>query len=113
MVDKPSSQALRTKVLIRAYHRHLRAKPSTLEKHVLVRAAVLTCRAEMAAADPAVSVDEVVRADNCAARARAELAKAISARHANGHRGRSEPRPARGLLSDALSEPVPSAEATP
>jgi hypothetical protein len=112
MTDSTTAQALRTKVLARAYQRHLHCKPSTLEKHALLRAASLTARAELAAADPTVSVDEVVRADNAASRARAELAKAIAARHAaNGNGARSPRRPAHHhLLPEAISEPTATAD---
>jgi hypothetical protein len=77
---KETAQDMRIAALSRAFRRHLlrgNGKPSTLEAHALRRAAVLTARAEAAAADPSVSVDEIVRIDNAAARARAAFAKVI------------------------------------
>src|SRR5262245_58372094 len=72
-----SPQERRTKELLRAYQRVLRRKPNTIEKAAMRRAALLTARAEAAAIDPEVTLDDLVRIDNLAARARARLSDLI------------------------------------
>jgi hypothetical protein len=74
---------MRTNELCRSYTRYLGARPTRLERHAILRAAQLTARAEAAASDINVAVDEVVRIDNAASRARKDLAKVIRDRRQN------------------------------
>jgi len=67
-----------------AYFRRLFAKgigrtPTALQKHAVARAAQLSAEAERALADPAASINDKVRIDHAAARARADMAVAIAA----------------------------------
>src|SRR5262245_1929194 len=63
--------------LRKAFQRCLRRKPTMIERTAIERAARLTARAEAAAIDPDVTLDDLVRIDNLAARARARLADLI------------------------------------
>jgi hypothetical protein len=72
-----AAQAARVDELLRAYQRILRRKSTVLEAAAMSRAALLTARAEVAALDPAVSVDDLVRIDGAASRARTKLADLI------------------------------------
>jgi hypothetical protein len=65
--------------LRRAFMRCLRRKPTMIERTAVERAARLTARAEMAALDPSATLDDVVRLDNCAERARSKLSDLIGA----------------------------------
>jgi hypothetical protein len=65
--------AKRIKVLRKAYLRVLRRKPNTLEKAAIGRATLMTARAEEAADDPDVSLEDIVRLDHSAHRARRDL----------------------------------------
>jgi hypothetical protein len=69
--DEP--QARRVESLRRAYQRGIGRKLTLLERAAMLRAATLTVRAEMAALDANASLEDVVRLDNAAARARAKL----------------------------------------
>jgi hypothetical protein len=71
------AQAKRVAQLKRAYQKQLRAHPTTIQRQLMTRAAVLTAKAEAAALDPNVSLEDVVRLDNVAARARGEMAAAL------------------------------------
>jgi len=72
------AQADRMAELMRAYQRQLGRRPTTIQRTLRDRAAHLTAIAEFAARDPRVSLDDVVRLDHSAARARAEFAAAIT-----------------------------------
>jgi hypothetical protein len=72
-----TAQERRMAQLRRAYQRVLRRKPTMIERAAMERAARLTARAEVAALDPDATLDDVVRIDNAAARARARLADLI------------------------------------
>jgi hypothetical protein len=63
----------RIKRLRRAYGRGLGHKPSLVEEATMARAARLTARAEAAARNPALGIDQLVRIENCAARARQQM----------------------------------------
>lgn len=63
----------RIATLRRAYGRGLGRRPTVVEEHAMQRAARLTARAEQAARDPAVAVNDLVRIDHLAARARASM----------------------------------------
>jgi CO/xanthine dehydrogenase FAD-binding subunit len=52
------------------------------EKLILTRAAQLTALAERCAGDPNVPINDVIRMDHCAARARAAWARLIAAKPA-------------------------------
>jgi hypothetical protein len=67
------AQARRVLALRRAYQRELRHRPTTIQKALIDRAATLTALAERAALDPAVTANDLVRLDNKAERARAEM----------------------------------------
>jgi hypothetical protein len=72
-----SANSGRVAQLIRAYRKQLRAHPTTIQRQLMKRAAVLTAKAEACAVDPTVSLEDVVRLDNVAARARSEMAAAL------------------------------------
>jgi hypothetical protein len=63
----------------RVFTRELGRKPRLLEAHAIQRAAILTAKAEVAAADPHISPTDCVKLDNCAARARRDLAAILQA----------------------------------
>src|SRR5262245_37699757 len=65
--------------LRRAFQRALRRRPTMIERTAIERAARLTWRAEVAAVDPNATLDDVVRLDNAAARARSRLEALIGA----------------------------------
>jgi hypothetical protein len=67
------AQARRVLALKRAYQRELAHKPTTIQKTLIDRAATLTALAERAALDPSVTANDLVRLDNRAERARAEM----------------------------------------
>jgi hypothetical protein len=94
--NKPTAstaQDIRVAELLRAYQRELGHRPTMLERHTMKRAALLTARAEAAAADPAASLDEVSRIDDRACRARSALADVIRAgRESAPHPQRKGPR---------------------
>ena len=66
-------QVRRVKELRRAFQRSLNHMPTTIQRTLLDRAAVLTAKAEAAALDPNVCANDVVRLDNVAERARREM----------------------------------------
>jgi hypothetical protein len=74
-----AAQDIRVAELMRAYQRALGHRPTMLERHCMRRAALLSARAESAAGDPSISIDEVSRIDDRACQARAALAKVIKA----------------------------------
>jgi hypothetical protein len=78
----PVSDALERRVLAlrRAYQRQLGRRPTTIEKTLLVHAAVTTARAEQAARDPHVTPNDFRALDSAARRARNEFAAATTAR---------------------------------
>jgi hypothetical protein len=67
------AQGRRMAALKRAYQRELAHKPTLIQKTLIVRAATLTALAERAALDPATTANDLVRLDNKAERARAEM----------------------------------------
>jgi hypothetical protein len=67
------AQQRRVLALKRAYQRALAHKPTLIQKMLIDRAATLTALAERAALDPAVTANDLVRLDNKAERARAEM----------------------------------------
>jgi hypothetical protein len=67
------AQVRRTSALRRAFQRELGRKPTCLQRTAMDRAATMTAKAEAAAFDPATTANDVVRLDNAAARARAEM----------------------------------------
>jgi hypothetical protein len=69
-LDASAAHGRRIAALMRAFQRLLRRKPTTVERHAMRRAADLTARAEWAAADPSVPLNDVVRIDGAAHRAR-------------------------------------------
>jgi hypothetical protein len=66
--------------LRRAYQRELRTKPTLIQRTLIDRAAVLTAKAEAAALDPAVTLNDLVRLDNKPERARAEMFESFAER---------------------------------
>jgi hypothetical protein len=76
-VHSSEDQARRVATLRRGFQRMLNARPTTLQKALIKRAAMLTAKAEAAALDPTVSLDDLVRIDHCAARARDEMRLAL------------------------------------
>jgi hypothetical protein len=67
------AQARRVMALKRAYQRELAHKPTLIQKTLIDRAAVLTAKAEAAALDSSVTPNDLVRLDNRAEQARAEM----------------------------------------
>ena len=59
--------------LRRSFQRVLRRKPTRLQRELMDRAAILTTKAKLAALDPTVSPNDLVRLDGLAARARSEM----------------------------------------
>ena len=102
-----AAQERRIAELKRAYQRVLRRKPTMIERTAMERAGRLTARAEAAAVDPAVTIDDLVRLDNAAARARARLADLI------GGLGRRNVRPApdSGDVGERVAERIARAMA--
>jgi hypothetical protein len=78
----PVTDALERRVLAlrRAYQRKLARRPTTIEKTLLVHAAVTTARAEQAAADPHISANDFRALDSAARRARNEFDAVTKAR---------------------------------
>ncbi len=72
------AQTKRVAQLKRAYQKQLHAHPTTIQRTLMTRAAVLTAKAEACALDPHVSLEDLVRLDNVAARARIEMAAAFA-----------------------------------
>jgi hypothetical protein len=66
--------------LKRLFARGIGKTPSAKQKLALARAALLTAKAEQAAADPLTSANDLVRLDGVAARARRELQVLIDRR---------------------------------
>jgi hypothetical protein len=62
----------------KAFGKGLGHKPRTLESAAILRAATLSAKAELAAADPTTSANDLVRLDNAAARARADMRAALA-----------------------------------
>jgi hypothetical protein len=58
--------------LRRAYQRRLRHRPTNQQRDVFDRAATYTARAKFAAVDPCVTLNQLVRIENLARKARAE-----------------------------------------
>jgi hypothetical protein len=65
--------------LIRAYRKHVRGGyPTTIQRQLIKRAAVLTAKAEVCVLDPQVSLEDIVRVDHAAQRARTEMVAALA-----------------------------------
>jgi hypothetical protein len=73
--DTAATDALAKRIahLRKAYAKGLGHRPSTLQSAAIMRAAKLTAEAERALADPTVSINDKVRIDNAADRARRAL----------------------------------------
>jgi hypothetical protein len=69
----------RIRYLKRAFGKGLGHKPSTLQSAAIARAAVLTAKAEQAALDPDTTLNDLVRVDAAAARARRDMEQATRA----------------------------------
>jgi len=80
MLATSEAQAQRLKELRAAFKRMLPIRLTNLEKAVMDRAARLTLRAEIAAGDPGVLINDVVRIDGAAHRARNAWARLCSAK---------------------------------
>jgi hypothetical protein len=63
----------------KAFGKGLGHKPSTLESAAILRAATLTAKAELAATDPDTTLNDLVRVDAAAARARRDMEQATRA----------------------------------
>jgi hypothetical protein len=72
--------AKRIDYLKRLFARGIGRTPTAKQKLALARAALLTAKAEQAAADPLTSANDLVRLDGAAARARRELQYLIDRR---------------------------------
>jgi hypothetical protein len=68
----------RTAHFRKAYARGLGRKATTLEAAAIERAARLTALAEHALVDPNVSINDRVRLDGCAAKARRDMAAVLA-----------------------------------
>jgi hypothetical protein len=75
-----SPLAKRIDYLKRLFARGIGRTPTAKQKLALARAALLTAKAEQAAADPLTSANDLVRLDGAAARARRELQYLIDRR---------------------------------
>jgi hypothetical protein len=85
-------QARRMRQLRRLFLNDLRRKPTAAEAAALDRAVRLSLRAELAAVDPHVCLDDVVRVDNAAARgARKAWARLIETRRVQVARASASP----------------------
>jgi hypothetical protein len=67
-----------------AYYRRRFAKgvgktPTVMQKLIIIRAATLTAQSEIVLADPAVSINDKIRADHAAERARRALQEMLDA----------------------------------
>jgi hypothetical protein len=67
------AQSKRIAQLRRAYQKQLNAHPTTIQRALMHRAAVMTAKAEACACDPHTSLDDLVRVDHAAQRARLEM----------------------------------------
>src|SRR5260221_8784168 len=94
MSSASAAQDGRIAELMRAFQRQLRCRPTEIERSAMRRAALLTARAELAAQDASVSIDDLVRLDNAAQRARTRLADLIG-----GFKRRPPPLPTSNGLS--------------
>jgi len=63
----------RAEELARAWQRVLRQRPTALQRAAIRRASLLSARAEIAAADASISLNDLVRLDGAAQRARSKL----------------------------------------
>jgi hypothetical protein len=68
---------VRSLALFRSYKRQLRRRLNTAEKQVLIRAAMLTARAEAARFDLGTSSHDLVRIERLAHRARTEWSEIV------------------------------------
>ena len=59
--------------LRRSFQRKLRHRPTLLQRELMHQAAILTAKAKQAALDPSVTLDDLVRVNGAASRARAEM----------------------------------------
>jgi hypothetical protein len=66
-------QSKRVAQLRRAYQRQLGQHPTTIQRGLMTRAAMMTAKAEACACDPHVTLDDLVRVDHAAQRARIEM----------------------------------------
>jgi hypothetical protein len=66
--------------LRRTFAQGIGGKASASQAQVIQNAAVLSARAEAAALDPACTINQLVRAENLARRARAEMRAALTKR---------------------------------
>lgn len=62
----------------RGYQRELGRKPSTTQKQLMDRAALLSVKAEIAVYDPRTTANDVVRLDRQAQRARVEMRESFN-----------------------------------
>jgi hypothetical protein len=79
--DRMHTDALSTRIarFRKAFGRGLGHKPNTLESAAILRAATLTAKAEQAALDPGTTLNDLVRVDAAAARARRDMEQATRA----------------------------------
>jgi hypothetical protein len=71
------SATVRLEQLKRAYQKQLGRKPTSIQKQLMERAALLTTRAEIAIYDSKTTANDVVRLDHAAQRARVEMLAAF------------------------------------
>ncbi len=83
MLSKNEGQERRAHTLLRAFQRELGRKPTEIQKTLMVRAARLTCVAELALLDSSVTPNDKVRLDHAAGRAREEMRGAFEQRGAS------------------------------
>jgi hypothetical protein len=79
--DRMHTDALSKRITYfkKAFGKGLGHKPSTLQSAAILRAATLTAKAELAAADPGTTLNDLVRVDAAAARARRDMEQATRA----------------------------------
>ena len=73
----PDALAKRIAHYRRTFTRGLGHKTSGVQSNAVMHAAILTARAELAALDPAVTLNDLVRLSNEARRARADMTAAL------------------------------------
>lgn len=71
--------------LRRTFAQGIGGKASALQAQIIQNAAILTARAEAAALDPGCTINQVVRAENLARRARADMRAMIEAEREPAH----------------------------
>jgi hypothetical protein len=79
--DNPEAFARHVERLRRGFQRQLSRKPTLVQSTLMKRAAMLTALAEAAAGSDKITANDLVRVDNKAERARAEMYASFEREH--------------------------------